>query len=286
MKFTVFILTLLVLFMLAGVLPVAEGTQAVVFHSPVFIGLLVLLGVAILYCCVRRRPDVKQIGFYLVHLGVVVILAGAGIGYIAGQKTSCAIPIAPQHEIRELPRQNAEPIMLDFSITVPDFSVEYYDPSYYLYRPVAVTGEIRKTDYEFVENVSFTGDEPVPITDVLTVSPDDLKDGRGNWVPQQFLENGWVLQKGEAMPRHYSAQMNLKADDSDEVAAELSVNHPVSFAGWRFYLMSYDQQNLRYIVISARHDPGRLLVICGIWAVIVGIAVLCFRKKGVGHGTS
>ena len=286
MKFTVFILALIVLFMLAGVLPVAEGTQAVVLHSPVFMVLLALLACAILYCCIRRRPGVKQIGFYLGHLGVAAILIGAAIGFVAGQKTSCAIPISTIHAISELPQENAEPIQLDFSIAVTQFTVEYYDPPYYLYQPVTSTGEIPRTDYEFVEKISLAGSESVEINDSFSVSSQTLKDGNGQWVPQHFLENGWVLQKGEAMPLHYSAQIRLKGTDDDAVEAELAVNHPVSYAGWRFYLMSYDQQNERYIVVSARRDPGRGLVIGGIWAVIVGIAVLCFRKKGVTHGTS
>ena len=58
-----------------------------------------------------------------------------------------------------------------------------------------------------------------------------------------------------------------------------SVNHPLDFHGWRFYLMSHDTQNNEYIVITARRDPGRGCVIAGIWMIIAGVAVLCWFSQ-------
>jgi len=216
MKAVAWLLIVIVLFMLAGVLPVNGESPEVIFRSPVFVLLLGALAVSSLVCCVRRGMRVRQVGFLLTHGGVVVILAGACIGFAVGERSDFAVPVSDRHQVRELPTRDGGSIDLDFGLTVNSFNVSHYDRA------------------------------------------DDA---------------------GGAVARHYSAGLHLYEDDGTVRDEELTVNHPVAHNGWRIYLMSYDVTAQRYVVLSARRDPGRLPVIGGIWALMIGVAIMCFRKE-------
>jgi hypothetical protein len=222
----------------------------------------------------------------LAHLGVVAILAGACIGFVFGYKTNCTLPVGEQHKTSEIILKNGKAIPLGFDITVTSFDVDFYDPPYNLYRPVTAENGVHVTDYEFIRRIRFRDDTPVQVLENITVSAGELKDGSGQWVPQHYLENGWMLEKSRAMPRTYTAGMRITGKSGDTLEKELVVNHPVSYGGWRFYLMSYDMEADPYIVVSARRDPGRRAVIYGIWAVIIGTAMLCFRKERGAYAAS
>lgn len=283
MKQTVLLMTVLVVFLLAGVVPAPGGHQAVVFRSPVFILLLVFLCASLVLCCRRARIAWRSLGFQACHLGIVVILAGALTGYIRGQKTSVSIPIAPDQDVRELPVHEGDPLQLAFSIAVTNFTVEYYPPRYHLFRPETNTLDgAADVDYALVQTVAIP--EKAGVLDLgpygkLAVTNLCYPDRNGTWLPQYVLPNSCILQKDRPTARHFAADMRITDDGATPRAHRLAVNHPVSHKGWRFYLMSYDQMANRYVVLSARRDPGRAAVIIGIWLVMVGTAVMCFRRK-------
>ena len=87
-------------------------------------------------------------------------------------------------------------------------------------------------------------------------------------------------------PKHFQASLRITAVDGSTSASELEVNHPAEHAGWRFYLMSYDTDARRYVVLNARKDPGRKIVFTGIAMLMTGISILCWRKTGVTNAAS
>ena len=80
------------------------------------------------------------------------------------------------------------------------------------------------------------------------------------------------------VPRHYEAELALTDGLGGETSRLLSVNHPVAWRGWRMTLQSYDADADRYIVVGARRDPGRALVLAGIGLLMAGIAWMCWRR--------
>ncbi|MDD4871991.1 MAG: cytochrome c biogenesis protein ResB [Kiritimatiellae bacterium] len=80
-------------------------------------------------------------------------------------------------------------------------------------------------------------------------------------------------------PKHFQASLRINTANSSTLSHELAVNHPVEHAGWRFYLMSYDTESRRYVVLSARQDPGRNIVFAGIAMLMIGTTIMCFRKN-------
>jgi hypothetical protein len=76
--------------------------------------------------------------------------------------------------------------------------------------------------------------------------------------------------------------VELTGESGVSKRAELRVNHPVAFGGWRFHLVSCDESGTM-AYLSARRDPGRGVVIAGIWAAIAGVAAMCWRRSALGE---
>jgi len=125
----IILLVVLVMFMLAGAIPVMGGAQVAIFHTPFFILLTAGLSISVLTCCWKRRSiNFRNAGFQLTHLGIIVILIGAMVGFLFAKKSEFALPISGEHEIRQLPTGVDDSYFnLDFGITVTDFRVDFYE---------------------------------------------------------------------------------------------------------------------------------------------------------------
>ncbi|MCK5804087.1 MAG: cytochrome c biogenesis protein ResB [Lentisphaeria bacterium] len=282
----VILMALLVVFLLAGVIPARGGGQGVVFHTPVFAALVTALCGTILWSVFRMPFRWRKLGFFLVHLGVPVIVCGAFAGFLGERKTQFAAPLAVGHEIQELPGPDDTNIPLGFGIAVKDFDVEFHPPVYGLYKREGVADGGALGEYQLVREVRVEGEEPLELGDGRVVRISQLCDDDGHWARQYILDDGNLLQITQQTPKHYRATMTIsdKGDPAQDFA--LAVNHPVSHRGWRFYLMSYDQKERRYVVISARNDPGRAMVIAGIWLLILGTAWMCWQPHGETHASA
>ena len=295
MHLAVHILSILVLFMLAGVIPAGQGEQGVVFRTPVFVVLLGVLVFSILSCSRRYRFSRRTVGFFLTHYGVVAILGGAFAGYVLGERGELAVPITAHHTLWELTGGDGTTVPFGFGVSVTAFDVRFYDPDYDLYRIVSAadrTGETGEgsdgAEYEYVARFTLSREGRLDLGEFGYVGGTDLRadSGAGDWVEQHVLPNGWVLQKAPGAPRRYAATLKITDADGSTREEELIVNQPVQHRGWRLYLMSYDQEAKRYVVLSVRRDPGRTAVILGIWALMAGVALMCFRKSGGANGAA
>jgi len=264
------------LLLLTGVIPVGKGLSATaVYTSPMMILLLGLLSVSCLKCCLKRR----SVGFLMVHIGVVVILAGAFTGYVAGKKGTVQLQLLRPVTASGLTGES--PVPFGFEVRAKDFKVKFYPPIYYLYRPVS-PDQIQPGQMPFgkVAEYDTAGKTFLDIDAIGRVEVSNLwNEARGEWTQRRMLDAGVFLHLGSQTPSHYGVTLQV-VDGEKQLELPISINHPAGYKGWRFYLMSYDQRNRSYVVLSARHDPGRNAVIAGIWIVMIGTFVLCFRRQG------
>jgi hypothetical protein len=278
-RFAVILLGVLVLFMAAGGIPAADGSQTVVFRTPVFVILLALLGLLLVLGCVRYGRGLERVVFWPAHLGVVLILAGAGLGLALGRRGRLLLPVESRHGVSRLPaKERAVETPLGFDLSVVTFDVEYYDPTYVLCRPT--TDDPRDADdYTPAAELAPADDGTVWIDDYGRVPRDALREpSSGAWVPQVRLTNGWILQRSEQTPRKFLAELAIERD-AVRSTRTVEVNKPATVNGWRIYLMSYHTQVRPSVQLLLRRDPGRGLVIAGLWCVIVGTALLCWRGR-------
>ena len=273
------LLLILCLFFLAGAIPRPAVDVLAVFHTPVFFVLLVLLALLCLVwsaCYLGRRWTSRTLFFLAVHLGVASLLAGAALGTFRGERTQFAATVGAAPE-SVLPGPDNRTIPLPFSLAITSFRAEHYPPSYHLYEPAATAGD----DYVLLGTYRFDHKGRMVLPDMQELSDDELCDENGVWSSQMILASGQLLHRGSAAPSHFSATAQIidpaRPDEKQEMA--FGVNWPLCYGDWRFYLMSYDTQDERYVVLSARRDPGRPLVIAGLWLMIVGCAGLCWQKR-------
>jgi len=275
MKFGIVLLGLILLLLVTAVLPVPGGRSAeAVYYAPVFLLLLALLSASCLWCCVRRRVSLRQGGFYLVHLSVVLILSGAFLGYIAGKKGAMQLELAPSHPQRQVMASGGEWIDIGFDVAAENFQVQYYPPSYFLFRPLPPE-ETEPGAMPFKQDGEFRTDSSSEWKIGDMRFPVDRLQQNGAWIEHYRLEDGSVLMRGRSTPSYYGVTLLI-----DGEKLPIRINHPADHKGWRFYLMSYDRHAQRFVQLSVRRDPGRGMVILGIWMLIAGTFILCFRKAG------
>lgn len=255
------VLAAVMLLLLAGVIPVPEGGQAAVLRSP----LMVLAGLSLvgmmLRCRWRRR---LPLGSGLLHGGLVVLLTGAGLSWWGAQQGLASVPLDGVGRRIEL----SAGITLGTALAARNFVVEYEAPMYHLYRHNGRQDVVHLGTYPIRHGMLDLGGQG-------QVPERDLRQEDGTWREFHRLPPHLVLQRGRASPRHYSVQVQVDGDDWQEIR----VNHPVTAAGWRFHLVNWEQDDgiATKVQLSARKDPGRSLVILGIWLTILGSVIGAVR---------
>lgn len=269
-----------ILFLVAGAIPVDGGNPAIIFQTPAFLVAVGAGAVLLLAACFRCRPPLRQLAFVLAHAGLVLLMAGAFSDWRSEQRIAgVRLPVGMGHAIGKLRDAEGRVVDLGFTLEVVDFAVDYYDPVYSLFRP-DVSGPEGEA---FVRQV----DPRVPSTLRRIpgggVDAADLK-AQGHWVPELPLAGGWILRKQAEIPRGYEADVRIAFAGASRSSA-LAVNHPVWANGWQVLLVSYGTEPMVYVELAFKKSPGRRLVIAGIWCVIAGVFLLCLvlppaRKDG------
>lgn len=279
MTVSVFILGALLLFLLAGAFPMDDNnSQLIVFKTPAFILLSAALALNLLQCCWKHRGrlSIRRLGFQLTHLGMALTMAGAFIGYMKGDRVSFSVPLVKHIALNRFHGADGNAVEFAFKITASDFVVNYYPPQYALYRP----SRKEKDDYEYLGTVKVSEETDIlDLKEAGKVPLHELHREKG-WRRAYVLTNGYALRLAPATPKHFEALLHLFTEDGEEMERKVMVNHPVNFQDWRFYLSGYDKQMRRYIILSARRDPGRNIVLAGLWTVIAGVPLICFAKAG------
>lgn len=268
-------LAALLLFLLAGAFPVGHDDQLVIFKTPAFLAAVALGALLMLLACFQRRPLLRQAAFVLTHAGLVLLLAGAVTGWMAGVRyDGIRLPVMHGHAIGKLRNPGGDPVDLGFALAVTNFTVDTYDPVYALFRPL-VPQPTAPADYAFVRDVdprvpASLARTPAGAIDAAQLRPD------GRWLPELTLENGWLLQKRPDVPRWYEAAVLITRPDAAAESRVLAVNHPLTINGWRIFLVSYGLEPIASVELAFKREPGLPLVTGGIWCVIAGVTLFGF----------
>jgi cytochrome c biogenesis protein len=95
------------------------------YHSWYFIGLLVLLGVSLVVCSIRRLAvDLKTVGSIVTHMSFVLILVGGAIKPLAGLEG--VVELREGNQTNQLKVTEMRTTVLPFTVLLEDFSLERY----------------------------------------------------------------------------------------------------------------------------------------------------------------
>ena len=107
-----------------------------VFHSWWYVGLYALLGASLIKLSLRRKFNRENLGFYLAHLGPVVILFGFWVDYFYGFRGIIKLETGESTTVAQIYRGNtnylADSVTLPFRIRLDHFEFEKYQPDYRL----------------------------------------------------------------------------------------------------------------------------------------------------------
>lgn len=288
MKISVIVMTVITL--VVAVL----GTRQVLWpkstdfeNSIVVWGLIVLLGAFVIVqaVCLFVYPfQIKKIGFYLLHIGLIAMLVGSMIYFLTGIKIQGYIPVDPQGSTAQAVYQGDKKNLLkgdnytanfsSFRFGLTDFSVEHYEPLYDVYKldPSTKKQERIKTDVEInSEGVYDFGEYGKKSKDDLLVNgeyPEQIK----------LNDDGTIVASRRTTVKHYKGDVRIVNYETNKNYDEtIEVNHPVRVNGWKIYLMNYDEQDHGATFIF-KYDPGEYIMLAGLCMVMIGAFVACFVR--------
>ena len=274
-------LTLLVLFLIAGAIPVQDRVHTDLFQTLTFIGLMGVLCLTLMVISLRRRWAPKTVGFLLTHLGAAAILVGGLIGYLTEQKGSIRLPVSGGQTVRylELSSKAGGVADLGFSFSVKSFEVDHYEPDYDLYQIKSsrdIGRQEKEQEYVRLKTIRNMGEGPLDLGPAGQLDRQRLQDESGAWLEQYILDNGWLLRRQPAADKRYDVRLLIQDDGMRPVEARVEMNRPFEHRGWRLYLWDYDRESEQDVELIVRRDPGRPVVIGGMWVLIVGTVVMCW----------
>lgn len=278
MKASVWIMAVIGVFLIIGSLLASFGLWDGYYKSVPFIISVVVFFIVLVICMITYRLPIKKLGFYLSHAGVLLVIVCAFVSFAATKDTSFAIPVNPHAFYGEVMQEDGSELRFGFDISVASFEVEKYEPEYCLYSS--------KTDFTeknmLLETVSQNRKGMYDMGKYGTISAEELKKN-SEYVNYHVLDNGYTLVKYEEADKTYSAKLQIYDGELHE--AELGVNKPYTYKGWKFYLMGYDTENLQYVNLYVKKDPANIPMAIGLWTIIAGTFIeslsLIKRKEAV-----
>ena len=204
------------------------------FHSVWFVNMIFILIVNILYCYISRREfNLKNLGGYILHFGIIVSLLGAFMGFVWGMKG--VIQLNEGDEVDTfLLREKAGPprLPLGYELALDDFSIEWYEPKYLVntYQMTRGGGELLSSLNVEKKGEVTVGEAGVEFR-VLRFSENGVADGIG---PSRVAED----ELRDGMPP--SPIMNLMVEN---LSLRRMTRDEAKASGW---LAAYDDHQNRF----------------------------------------
>ncbi|MHB9138908.1 MAG: hypothetical protein ACYC4Q_05850 [Victivallaceae bacterium] len=283
---TVFILIIVALFIMAGALPLGAGgtDPAVIFNSPVFIMLNAVLASLLIFCALASfKKSLRYVSFLLVHIAAAIIIIGAFICFLHEEKltllapTDGKNPAQSEQQLFSAQDGSRETLLkkMGFKVFCMKFHIDYFPvDTYQLYQK---SGHAEDASPRLLLTAKIQN-EYLDLGKYGRVKVSELKspDGFMGWKLYYQINDTLFLLIAKPSDKHYFCTLKFVDSGNRETSIETRVNHPAVYKGWRFYLMDYDHKRHSYAVLIARSDPGRYLVITGVWLLMAATAVLCY----------
>ncbi len=228
-------------------------------------------------CLVQGKFSIKRIGFYLLHTGLIIMLAGGLIYFINGIKINGVYPVnryalssQAVHAMEKSNRIKGEEYIADFNsfdLGVSDLKVEYYEPVYDIYR----IGENGNFSERLRTDIEINGEGYYDFGEY------GLKKAENG---ENIQLDGNVYAVSRTSVKSYLGTLNIRNHKTGEkYTEEISINHPLRVNGWKIYLMAYSAEQ-NSVTFTFKYDPAEYIILTGIWAVIIGSFLMSFARLG------
>jgi len=278
-----------------------------VYSSWWFILFIVLLSLNLTACLINRFSlKSRLLGTLISHISVLVILAGALIGMLYGQKGY--VEIDKGKEISSFIDKGGQ-INLGFSLRLDDFIYsENIDPKekllvYYgrdqepvagISTEVGAESEIADTGYK-VKILRYLPDFAMDISTKEAANRSSQannpaieveikgKDGTRQtfWAFARFPDIhrkitgnlSFVYQWANRQPKDFVSKVTVIKDGKEALSRDIRVNFPLGFEGYTFFQSNYDADHLNWTGLRVVKDPGVGVVYLGFGLLILGLCI-------------
>lgn len=266
------ILLIVVITVIFVVLTVADR-----FHSnkPLVVALLALYCIMQLLCLFTHKLNVKSIGFFFLHGGIVLFLVGNFIYLLIGTTVNISIPV-DNTPYSTIVNKDAKYIDLGFNISVNDFNVIKYEPVYDLYVFDNRSGDTGKWKLT-AEGITPDKNGVLRFGKYGSLEEKEFINKAENNTQYQLSDDKIIIRRQP--DKHYEASMTISDLDGSNVEnKELLVNKPLRKKGWIVYLLNYSR-DMTAINVLFKYDPVEYISTAGLWLIIIGTFMLCFRSS-------
>lgn len=275
-----------------------------------FVALLVLLCLNII-CCTLSKFSLKPklLGTLIVHLSVIVILAGGTIGALFGEKGF--MKISEGETLGTFYTRDERPVKLNFSLHLEDFKIDWYEPPHYAIFAQLADGSVRTLKFEKVEEeksiegaglsiklLHYVADfamnmETKEVTS-KTSQPNNpaaeiLLKGRGQearlWLFEKFPGFGqeeasvkFAFRRQQGRPKDYKSKLKVIDEGREVLEKTIEVNDPLTYKGYTFYQSTYDPEDLSWSGLQVKRDPAVPIAYAGFVFLIAGLTFIYFIK--------
>jgi cytochrome c biogenesis protein ResB len=307
-----------VMFILLGAIVVASVVGAViptewqqyVFQSFWFVGLLFVFALNLAICCVDRIfTSRKKIASIITHSAVLLILLGSLVSYVWGGRGM--LDLEEGQDAQVFMTDKAEVKHLGFSVKLDDFSLLWHDVSSFeiwvkiidknikVKQPLvlnqkfevpgsgyAVTVIDYKPDFMMDENHAVITQSQMPNNPAVLVRIVSATGTEDRWVFAKHAEFGRpkdenckVLFMFEPQIKQYRSTVTVTDKNANVVFSKaIQVNHPLSYKGFTFYQIGYDEQRPNWTNLEVVFDPGAKIVFVGFIFLNIGMIVMFLSK--------
>lgn len=254
--------------------------------SWVMVVTLGIFTVLMIVCILLEKFHIRKMGFYLLHIGLVLLLIGCFAYFMNGQKYTLTFQRDPNnYYMVTAPVEDGEPLDLGMDIKIMDTTVEYYSPTYTVYKIDTQTGKMTAiaSDLELQDGFLDLGPYGGTRMSEAEINASLATDPTTGSTYYYITENTAVIQS--LTPKYYEAQLSLcdveneRYYGTDTDPHELTVNHPLRCGDWKVYLMGISStESADYVTLMFKKDPGELVTVAGILLLVVGTFIACFVK--------
>jgi hypothetical protein len=282
-----------------------------IFHGLPFALLMALFGASVIASATLRWPvKVRNLGFFIAHVGLMTSLAGAGasatlsirgrIDLHAGGET------ATQVRVTRGGQPTGEAAALGFNLHLDRFELVNYEPEYRIgyYEQVPVSDDTGAVRSQWKLKASFDPDlqkHRLPSGDSFRVKSmnDQAKavfvEVQAGGLPKEGLlaaerpspifitpSRALIYERREKEVKAYVSHVSV-VEGAKRLQTSISVNDPLDHAGWTLYQVNYNPEDPTYSGLDAVYDPGVAWVFLGFALICVGVFYMFYvepRLKG------
>lgn len=229
--------------------------------------MLLVFAVITVLGMVGQKFNAKKIGFYLLHIGMVVFLVGSLVYSIFGEYANVSVPVSSSATFSSIEKENGDKIDLGFEFGVTNFKVEKHDPVYDIYQIKGDKTKILRQD------IGVNSQGYFDFGKYGKIHADELMSG-GQM--QETINLASNIKAFVRMPvKHYEGTVKFyKKNDYTGKAKKIEVNYPLRYKGWKIYLMSYNQST-NMVSLAFKFDPGEFLSTTAILLMCIGAVHCC-----------